>query len=157
METVKNNLRAFLIHILGSILFLILLFTYVAASPLYQMELISKIVMVLLYVFIISLYLTTLKNFLQTQTNPKFEYLSGILVATVGLVIWLLTYVNQAKYSAIFHENEQWIPYNIYNYLLWPIMYGLKNPNTLLGFGLLNGAFAPIALIYKRKTIKQFT
>lgn len=155
METVKNNLRALLIHLLGSIAFLVLLFTYVVASPLYKMRLVSILVMGLLYVFILAVYIGVLKNFLKCQTQKTLEYFSGILVMLIGSSIWILTYAYQSQYLSLFHENEQWIPYNVYNYLIWPIMYGIKNPFILLGLGLLNGLFPPLALILKRKSSRH--
>ncbi|GAU75440.1 hypothetical protein [Fusibacter sp. 3D3] len=153
MELVKNNFKALIIHLCSIPFFLIGIFIFVLASPLYKVKSVSLMIMILLYLIIFILYEATLIRYLKISVIRRHDYLSGILVAIVGVIIWLILYLYHIDYFDVFQENEIWIPYNIYIFLLWPIRFGIKNPQNLLILGLLNGLFAPLALLIKRNRV----
>lgn len=150
MDLLFNNLKAFLIHICSIPIFLIGLFLYVAASPLYQFELIAFIIMVVLYGLVYVVYIGLLMRFLKVSKNRSHDYFSGMCVTIFGLIIWGITYTKYSFAIELKEYKEVWIPYNVYNFLLWPIAFYFKDLRVIMLIGTLNGIFAPIAIYLKR-------
>lgn len=154
MELLKNNIRTLMIHLCTLPFFLIVLFIFVYLSPLYKNEIMGLVIISFLYIGIIIIYEIALIHFLAIPKNNYHDYFSGVLVITLGIVIWSVTYFSQGEYAEIIKENEMWIPYNLYIFLLWPLSYGIQKPIIMLVIGILNGVFAPVALKIKRKKLQ---
>lgn len=150
MDLIKNNIKAIMIHLLSIPFFLIGLFLYVVASPLYKSEAAAIMIAIISYVAFYTGYFALLVKFLQSSKFKIYNAFSGVLVAVVSLVIWRLTYISNQSVVGIEAYTEIWIPYNLYNFMLWPMTYAIENHNVMWIFSVLNSLFAPLAIVIQQ-------
>lgn len=155
MNIFKNNIKAMLIHMCCIPIFLIGLIIYVAASPLYQSRTVSLVIMVLLYFLAYVGYIALNIKYLKLSKSIFHDYLSGIGVIIVSVLIWAVTYTANFPVLSLNDHDGVWIPYNIYNFLLWPVLFRVEDYRTIMYVSLLNGVFAPVAISLKRFQLRD--
>lgn len=158
----KNNLKALSLHLIIMVLSIIFLIIFVATGPKigqYTTHIISRICIsmgfVLAYVFSGTL--------LDKNTNKKYDFLVGLFIAIIGIVIWIYTYsMTGESLSKITSEipeeiSEYWISMNIYHTPFIFINFLFSLPNTPL-LSLITNLFPTIlmglGLKYKREKLK---
>jgi hypothetical protein len=108
------------------------------------------IIAIILYTTFYIAYIALNMRFLNISNIKIYNAFSGLFVAIISLVIWTLTYINNSPIAGMEEYREIWIPYNLYNFMIWPISYSVKNQYSIMILGVLNGIFAPIAIYLKR-------
>ena len=157
MNIFKNNIIAILIHMCCIPIFLIGVIVFVAASPLYQSRTVSFVIMAFLYFLAYVGYIALNMKYLKLSKSILHDYLSGIGVVIVSVVIWAVTYTTNFPVLELHDYDGVWIPYNLYNFLLWPILFRVDNYRIIMCIGLLNGAFAPITISLKRLQMRHIS
>lgn len=147
----KNNFRALLLHLLIIVFSYVFIFIFVATSPKigqYTSHVISRVFIgiVFLLVYVLS------GTLLDINGNKKYDFLAGILVASVGISLWIYTMsvAGENLLATIPEElSEYWILTNIYHlpFVFVRFLFGIPNtplsslimsflPTVLMGLGL---------------------
>lgn len=150
----KNNLKALGLHLALVILSIIFTIIFVVASPIlgkYVTHIISRI-----FIVTISMCLYILAGLLlDTGSNSKYDFLTGLLIAIIGLVIWYYTFSTAGwNLSEIPKElSGHWIPMNLYHspFIFINLLIPVPNtPLTSLITNLIPSILLGIGLRYKR-------
>lgn len=151
----KNNIRALTLHMVFAAGFFILIAEIVTSSPIAGRHIANLAVRILLSLIIILGYFF-FGTFLYTDKDKKYDFLTGIIIALIGFVIWLYTFFKTGMNILYVPEEsaEYWVVMNIYHSPFTAFYYLTGIPHTPL-LSLLTNIFPSFlmgcGLKYKRK------
>ena len=155
----KNNFKALGLHLMMVILSTIFLIIFVITGPIigqYVTHIISRVIMGIGFI-VAYIYLGT---FLNTDTNRKYDFLTGCFIALVGIALWFYTFSTTGKDLFIIprEESEYWILMNVYHTPFMFINFIWEVPNTpIVSFitNLFPTLLMGVGLKYKRLKITK--
>lgn len=151
----KNNFKALVMHLLIMVFSHMFLFIFVATAPKigqYTAHIISRIFIGISFLLAYVLSGTLL----DTNTNKKYDFLAGVLVAAIGASLWIytMTIAGGNLLAAIPEElSEYWILTNIYHlpFVFVRFLFGLPStPLSSLVMSFLPTVLMGLGLKYKR-------
>lgn len=155
----KNNFKALGLHLVMVILSTVFLIIFVITGPTigqYMIHIISRLVMGIGFIAAY-IYLGT---FLNTDTKSKYDFLTGCLVAVVGIALWSYTFSITGKDFFVIpkEESDYWILMNVYHTPFMFINFIWEIPNTplvSLVTNLIPSLLMGLGLKYKRLKIMK--
>ena len=158
IKILKNNILAFVLNLLITILSIILLIIFVSTGPILGKYTTSIFARMFLILFFTSTYFCV-GLLLDATNNKKYDFFSGIIIASLGLGLWTYTISKTGMSLRDTPEvlSEYWILYNLY-YSPFTIISFLLNISNISPLISLSINFLPtilfgFAIKYKRSKI----
>lgn len=153
MNLILNNIKGLGIHLLMTIFSLILVLIAVTMSPILGSQWVAVLTLVCLYMVYILVYMK-LSCCLKLESNKIKDYLVGVLSLIIGIGIWGLT-IYQSQCAIVYIAEEvsvYWIPYNMYIFPSWLLLYGQNNSLIQL-----LGSLSPAVLLSIGMKIRRYS
>lgn len=154
-RTVKNNIKALLLHIIILVVSFIILTIFVTTGPTLGKYTTNIVTRSILAIVLILFYIIS-GTFLDLNKNRIYDFFTGSIVGIIGIGIWLYTFSITGKNLIYIPKelSEYWILMNLYNVPFTMVYFLLEisqTPLLLLFTNLLPSFLMGCGLKLKRK------
>lgn len=153
---IKNNIKAFFIHIFMVVCAGIIVFFLMKKSVVINAKYNMTLIVSILYILDIIIYISFGKLLKPTKSKAA-DFFTGIMIFIVGFIIWLVAVISTggglADIAPI--NADKWGVYSIYNQTMIPFLRYVKNPIVLLVTNLAPSILFAVGIKLKRHKINK--